>query len=138
MAGLPVAGQDGAVIYQGVNMFLDEWSLTPAGGDINTYNYRSNQLDEGIFGKISVEGRIKGYFDIGQNPHADPVDFRAGKISGPLLIYPSVSANLFYNFPLIRVLTVPTNNQVEGRVEFEVTFKSQKIWYYPGNIAGNT
>lgn len=139
MPGTPVAGQDGQISIQGNIAFLDEYDIKPSGGDINTYNYESDQLDEGIFGKISCEVTVKGYFDIGytDGPTGDPLNLMAGRIMGPILIWQSLTDALFFNWPLVRILNVNVHNQVEDRVNFEFSFKSQKIWYYPGGIAAN-
>lgn len=125
MAGQPIAGTDGRVSIQGVNLNVEKFTVTPSATDIDGFNFESQGYDEGITGKKSCDIEFEGFLDATQSPFANPPDLIPGQIIGPGLFYTSKSLNKVCSFPLMRILSTPITNEANGRVNYSVSAKSQ-------------
>lgn len=127
----PVAGKEGRFQIGGVNLQLNSWKINFTADDLPTRTFESSGYDSGITGFIGAEIDIEGYFDLDQTPHASPPGFRPGAIiTGSIYLYVRQTGNRRYRFTSVRVLSVPIQNEVEGKVMYQVKMKSNGSWTY--------
>lgn len=131
----PLAGTNGRVEANGLTIWLDKWSVNPTAADIDATTFESIVggicYDDGITGKVSCDIEFSGYWDADQNPHSNPPGFRAGLIIPNVYLYVNKSGNRRFAFLYMRVLTVPVQCELNGRVELSVKGKSKGAWSYP-------
>lgn len=126
-----VAGHEGRFTTGGVNLYLNKWSINFTADDITTRTFESSGYDSGIGGFIGAEVSIEGYWDLDQSPHASPPGFRVGlAITGSTYLYVRKTGNRRYVFTSLRVLSVPVQNESEGKCMYSVTMKSNGAWTY--------
>lgn len=131
VTGTPIAGYEGRVEINGTVVKLEKWSVTPQAQDIKTTNFESGGFDEGITGIRSADIEFSGFWDAASNPHSNPPGFQAGDILTNVYLYVRVTGNRRFTFPKMRVISVPVQNSVEGRVELSVRGKSDGPFTYP-------
>jgi hypothetical protein len=130
----PYVGTDGRVDVDGVTLALREWHVKASAGDIDYTNFTSQGFEQHTGGLKKAEGSAKGFFDQSQNVMQDPPDITIGSVIGPVKFFVSSSLGQYWNFPLVLIKDVNMDNAVDGKVEYEFTFVTTGLFYYPGAI----
>src|SRR5262245_32813317 len=114
VTGQPISGTDGRVQYNGDNLNLDSFTVTPSAGDIVTTNYESGGHEEGITGVDVCEFEFSGMYDAGDPPYL--AGLTVGNKTNALKLFVSRSGNKFFNFPKWRLLQAPVTSEVNNKM----------------------
>lgn len=138
MAGTPIAGTEGRVTVNGTTINLRKWSVTPQVDDITTTNFESTGGDGKTYEEGIVDNNIRkceisfeGFWDSAQNPHNNPPNLKAGTRVTNVHLYVKKTGNKRFEFTAMRILSVPVQVEVEGKVELVVNGKSDGEFSYP-------
>lgn len=128
--GTPIPGSDGRVQYNGGNLNLDSWKVTPQGGDIPTTHFESGGYEEGIVGNGVCDIEFSGFYDRA-NPPFSVVGLTVG-VKSPLKLFTTKAGNGFFSFPSWRLLSAPVEHNVDNKTA-HISFKgkSDGVWFYP-------
>lgn len=136
VTGTPLAGTRGAVKVGGQEILLSRWNARFSAREVPTTNFGGQGFTEQIVGPHTCEFECSGFWDAGANPNADPPNLRAGATIFGLNLELDRN-NTAVLLPQATVLNVTISNDVEGRVEFTFSGKSDGSFYYPDTVPGN-
>ena len=124
-----VAGKEGRFQINGANLHLNSWKINFTADDLPTRTFESFGFDSGITGFVGAEIDIEGYWDLDQNPHRSPPGFIIGAtLTGNIYLYIRKTGSRRYRFTSLRILSIPVQNECEGKVMYQVKMKSNGNW----------
>lgn len=132
MAGTPISGKNARVQVNGTTLNMAEFTIDEQATEIEGYNFESGGYDETTFGKLVVNVTVRGMWDAGANPHANPPNLNPGVTAVNLYIYTSTIYNTTpWIFPLFNIFSGRSSGQADGRIEFEFSGKSSGSFSRP-------
>ena len=139
--GYQRAMKSSQVVIGGTALAFASWRANVTGDDLPTRNFESydaataQSYDEGIIGFLGCGGDYGGDWDA----HLNPIDLTAAAPPG---LYPrddladiqfvvsQVDLNE-WNFPYQRIISCSNGGDVEGKVTFTASYKSQGVFDFP-------
>ncbi len=119
------------------NLTQGEYSVKDKGENLDTTNFESNGYSEGLIGILEADFSLSGHWDAAVNPLVDPPGLFPRDDGPQIQLYTKVADNVFYNFPITRIIEADLNSTAKGLVEFSVpSGMSQGTYTRPaGNAA---
>ena len=125
------SGKGGRVQWNGTNLVLKKWSVTEYGDDLDTTNFESGGVEEGKTGVTRVEFSFEGDWDAARNPFDSPPAIYPRDDGGPCKLYENVTDNVYWNFPVVRVLSATNSAEARGLVAFSASCKNNGTYTRP-------
>ena len=137
--GLFRSGKNAAVSVEDVILRKSKWDVDLKGDDLDTTNFESAGVDEGIIGIAGVDWNVGGLWDSNGIQLSDPPGLFPRDDLGAVLLYINTTDAFFWNFPANRVLSSKNGAEVRQAVTFESSGKiNGGPFYMPGNIEWQT
>ena len=124
-----LAGKNGNVTVDGTNVNIEEWDVTDTSNEEETTHSGSNGFMEGIPTILSATGSFKGTWDANANPYDDPPALVPGTFLTNLVLNFDGSAS--WSFPKAFVQNAQVTNNVRGKIEWVVNFRSDGTFSRP-------
>jgi hypothetical protein len=124
-------GKDGKVQWGTTILGVKLWEVVERGDDLDTTNTLSQGLDEGLVGVKGCEIRLEMDWDAGKNPHDDPPGIFVRDDGGPVKFWENATDNIFWNFPVVRVLEATNGGPVRGLISYNCRIKSNGAYTPP-------
>jgi hypothetical protein len=141
MAGTFRAGKSGRVTIglepAAQHLALQEWAVTGRGADLDTTNFESQGLEEGLIGIVGADWSVRGNWDSAMNPMADPPGLFPRDNGTNMSLITNIGDADGYVFPYWRCLNSRITTTANGMVAFDADGKSQGPFNTPG-FAGTT
>lgn len=140
MAGTPIAGKYGRVTIAGTSVTFDSWKVSTQGVDIPTTNFEDQSGTEtytsGITGPLEASIECSGFYDTAAVPWVAPLALLPGvrTFVNPnyMFLYSNKNiANSRFVFASIRIINANQECNVNGRVNFTMSAKSNGVFTYP-------
>lgn len=125
------SGKNSRIKVAAQNLTFAKFSVTFKGDDLDTVNFESNGVDEGILGIIGAEYSAGGDWDAGTNPFDAPPGIYPRDDLATVKFYNNVADNTFWNFPYLRVRSAVNSSEVKGKVAFEWSGMNQGSFFNP-------
>lgn len=135
MAYKPRAGKNSRVSVNSTTLYMDSWSVTEQGDDLDATTFESGGAEEGIIGIFSVQWSFSGSWDAGRNSYDDPPGLYPRNDLSALRLYENLSDNIGWYFSTARVLSSRNGAQVRQKVTFEASGKNQGTYTRPTGSA---
>jgi hypothetical protein len=131
VAGKQRSGKNARVTVGGTALKHAEWEAENKADDLDTTNFESGGVEQGTTGIEVVDVSAKGDWDAGGNFQDSPPGIYPRDDLSTVKFYTNVTDNVFWAFPLLRVLSARNGAQVRGKVSFEWSGKSQSSFTRP-------
>lgn len=132
MAGKQRAGKNSRVKVGATVLNFAEWSVNIKGDDLDTTNFEDGGRETGTIGVDVCEWSLKGDWDAGNNwIDPDPPGFVPRDDLEDLRLIVNVADDVFWDFPVSRVLSATNSTQVRGKVSFDASGKSNGAYTLP-------
>ncbi len=118
-------------LYDQSFMANKEWSTDDKQEDQDTTNFESLGFDEGVRGVIGCDWSVKGDWRSELNAFSSPPGLYPRDDLPKVKLLLNQSDNVFWKFPVSRVLSAKNTCPVRGTVTFEADCKSNGIFYNP-------
>lgn len=129
------SGKNSRVIFEGVTLNKSKWDLELKGDDIDTTNFESEGIDQGVIGIVSVDWNIGGLWDSEADSLADPPGLYPRDDADSLLLYVNLADDLNWTLDNNRVLSSKNGAEIKQAVTFDTSGKLQGgPFYMPGDI----
>jgi|SRR6516164_4294916 hypothetical protein len=115
-----------------------EWNVELKGDDLDTTNFESQGFEQGIIGIIGCNWSLKAPWDAAQNGYDDPPGFYPRPDLVNFKVFTNVADNVFWLFPLSRVLSAKLNAPVRALVDWNVDGRSNGTFSLPTGSSGVT
>ncbi len=129
--GIQRAMKNSRVSSQSTSLAFAQWDVTLTGDDLDTANFESEGLNEGILGFEGADWNCGGDWDAGTNPYDDPPGFYPRDDLNDLLFYENVTDAVLWDFPYARVRSSNNGGDIKGKVTFKASGKSQGPFNVP-------
>ncbi len=127
----PRTGKLGRVQISGLAIRMKLWRLTPEISDHDVTNFEGAGFEEGVGDITACAGTFSGEFDASQNPFDIPPALVPGSVLLNAFFFVSTIDGTFWNFPQIRVITIPSATQIKGTCTLEVNWRSNGPFFAP-------
>lgn len=125
------AGKTGRVAVGSQLLAMLEWSVTARGADLDTTNFESNGIEEGLVGIIGADWAVRANWDAGKNPLDDPPGLFPRDNGTAMSLFTNVADNKPYVFPFYRCLNSKITTNATGLVTFDADGKNQGPFQEP-------
>ncbi len=129
--GIQRSGKASALSADSVTMAMSKWNITEEGDDLDTVNFESQGLGEGILGIQRLRYTAGGAWDAGVNAIDEPPGIFVRDDLPNLLMVINVTDTTGYSMPFARVRSVTVGTDVKGLVTFDWAGMSQGIYGAP-------
>lgn len=119
------------MVVTGTRLVDNKWSVDENGDDLDTVNFESSGVEEGIQGIQGCEISFGGDWNAHQNPFTDPPGLYPRDNLSQTYLYNNVTDASFWRFPYMRVRSARNSTEVRGKVSFESGGKSQGAYTRP-------
>jgi hypothetical protein len=119
------AGKNSRINVGATRIVGQRWNVTWKGDDLDTVNFESGGLEEGILGIEGLEWSMAGDWDAGTNPFDDPPGLYPRDDLAGLEFYENVTDNVGWDLTYARVRSATNGAEVRGKVSFEASGMSQ-------------
>lgn len=113
-------GKGARTTVEGVNLYKSSYDIDYKGDKLDTTNWECLGYDQSLIGIIGCDWSIKGNWAT-QGQYIDPPGLYPRPDLGQVSIYPSVSDNLPWSFPLNTVMSGKNSAEVRDLVKFEAS-----------------
>jgi hypothetical protein len=111
---------------------MQEWTVTGRGADLDTTNFESQGIEEGLIGIVGADWSIRGNWNPAQNPMADPPGLFPRDNGTDMSLITSIADADAYVFPFWRCLNSKITTSASGLVAFDADGKNQGPFNTPG------
>ena len=125
------SGKNAAVSVQGSLLNFAKWSADVKGDRLDTVNFESGGVGEGIVGIEEVSTSFGGDWDAGDNPFDDPPGLYPRDDLPDVVFTENTTDNVFWNFDYMFIETARNSAEVRGKVSFETSGYSQGVYDTP-------
>lgn len=122
--GLFRAGKNSRVQIEAENLNKAKWDVNLHGDDIDTTNFESGGVDQGLIGIVGAEWNVGGLWDASLNNLVDPPGLYPRDNLGTVNLYANLIDDIFWSFPENRVLSSKNGAEVRQAVTFESSGKT--------------
>ncbi len=129
--GIQRSGKASAISVDSVTLALSKWNCTEEGDDLDTGNFDSGGLGEGILGFVRLRYTAGGAWDAGVNPIDNPPGIFVRDDLPNLILVINTFDDTDYNMPFARVRSVTVGTDVKGLVTFDWSGMSQGSYLAP-------
>ncbi len=129
--GIQRSGKTSALSADSVTMAMSKWNCTEEGDDLDTVNFDSLGLGEGILGIQRLRYTAGGAWDAGVNSIDNPPGIYVRDDLPNLILSLNVSDATAYEMPYARVRSATVGTDVKGLVTFDWAGMSQGIYALP-------
>ncbi len=129
--GYQRSGKLSRVTADGSALVHSKWNANWQGDDLDTVNFESVGVDEGILGIEWVDLSFGGDWDAHDNPLDDPPGLFPRDDLPDLNFYVNTTDAVYWNFPYARLRSANNSTEVKGKVAFECSGKNQGDWNPP-------
>jgi hypothetical protein len=130
--GYQRSGKNSRVEVNSSVLTQSKWEANLKGDDLDTANFQSEGLNEGIVGFIGAEWSCGGNWDANQNSFEDPPGFYPRDNLQNLLFYTNVADAVYWAFPYARVRSATNGAEAKGLVTFQASGMNQGNFYAAG------
>lgn len=129
--GIQRSGKASALKVDAVTMAMSKWNATEEGDDLDTGNFDSLGLGEGILGFRRLRYTAGGAWDAGINSEDTPPGIFVRDDLPNLIMTLNVTDATAYDMPFARVRSVTVGTDVHGLVTFDWSGMSQGTYGVP-------
>lgn len=129
--GIQRSGKTSALLADSVTMAMSKWNVTEEGDDLDTVNFESEGLGEGILGIQRLRYTAGGAWDAGVNSIDSPPGIYVRDDLPNLNLVLNTTDSTFYYMPYARVRSATVGTDVKGLVTFDWAGMSQGIYGVP-------
>lgn len=119
------AGKLGGVTITTQVLAMLEWAVTNRGADLDTSNFESNGIEEGLVGMIGADWSIRANWDAAKNPLDDPPGLFPRDNGTDMKLAVNKVDDKGYIFPFWRCLNSKITTTTTGLVTFDADGKNQ-------------
>lgn len=123
--------KDSQVNVGSTSLAFAQWDVTYTGDDLDTGNFESGGLNEGILGFEGCDWNCGGDWDAGTNPYDDPPGFYPRDDLTDLGFVENTTDDVGWLFDYARVRSSNNGGDVKGKVTFKASGKSQGTFTVP-------
>lgn len=125
------SGKNSRVTVGGTPLVNNRWNVNYKGDDLDTVNFESEGLGEGILGIEECDLSFGGDWDAGANFFDDPPGIYPRDDLADLQFTENTTDNVFWDFPYARLRSATNGAEVRGKVSFEASGMSQGPFVLP-------
>jgi hypothetical protein len=129
--GYQRSSKNSRVVVGGENLKNNKWTAEETGDDLDTVNFESSGLDEGIKGIFGVAITYGGDWDAAYNFFDDPPGIYPRDDLQDLQLYLNVADDTFWDFYYSRINSCNNSSSVRDKVSFDASGKSQGDYTRP-------
>ena len=125
------SGKLGRITIGGTIYALNKWDVDPEAEIGETTNFESGGYYQDDVGILKATGTAGGLWNARTNYFDSPPGIVAGALLSTIVFYISTVDNVFWSFPLLRVVGTPQTSEIKGWVSFSFKWNSFGSWAYP-------
>ncbi len=129
--GIQRSGKNSAISAQSTLLALTKFNVVEEGQDLDTGNFESAGLGEGILGFTFLRWTLGGAWDAGTNPDDDPPGLYPRDDLPNLILTLNVADTTAYEMPFARVRSSTVGTDAKGLVTFDAAGMSQGDYAIP-------
>lgn len=131
MAGKQRSAKNSRIRVAATTLNYARWDANWRGDDLDTTNFESAGLEEGLIGIEVVEFSGGGHWDAGRNPFDQPPGIFPRSDGGPVELIENVTDNIGWLLNVVRFLSTRNSAELRGVVSFEFSGKSNGAFSRP-------
>lgn len=117
------AAKNSRVKVNGTNLNKSVWDLTLKGDDLDTTTFESGGWEQGTIGINSIDFSYGANWDAGANNLDNPPGLYPRDDGPDHKFYENTTDNVFWDLPLVRILSAKNGAEVRGLVSFSTEGK---------------
>lgn len=117
------AGKNARVSVNGVPLNKAKWEVDLKGDDIDSTNFESGGVDQGLIGIVGIDWSFGGLWDAVEDDLSGPPALYPRDNLLNLNFYENVLDNVFWSLPINRILSSKNGAEVRQAVNFETSGK---------------
>lgn len=129
--GIQRSGKESRIECESTILALAKFNVVEEGQDLDTVNFESDGLGEGILGITFLRWTLGGAWDAGTNPLDDPPGLYPRDDLPNLILTLNVTDATTYEMPFARVRSSTVGTDVKGLVTFDAAGMSQGDYSIP-------